>query len=88
MRISTFEGQGEAGTGGTRQRDQLSRVERVEWGIPGGLSVFGGSELPDRSLDWLEIQLAKVVKAVNVKENLICVNIDVFHNVTAEIVEK
>lgn len=35
MRISTFEGQGEAGTGGTRQRDQLSRVERVEWGIPG-----------------------------------------------------
>ena len=50
--------------------------------------MFGGSELPDRSLDWLEIQLAKVVKAVNVKENLICVNIDVFHNVTAEIVEK
>jgi len=104
VRIASLKGEGIAGVGGTRQGDQLNRVERVEWWVPGWLPVPVWPELPDRPLHGGKVEVTKVVYTIQravytgdlVAENVVVVCQDVvavcqdvvFNNVLPESIKK
>lgn len=102
VRIAGLKGESIAGVGGTRQGDQLNRVERVEGRVPGWLPVW--PELPDWPLHGGKVEVTKVVYTIQravytgdlVAENVVVVCQDVvvvcqdvvFNNVLPESIKK